>query len=249
MLDTARPTALPVSIAAIPEALRAIPHWLLWEYAWRQGRWTKVPYRAGTPRCPAAVDQPATWCPFAEALAWHGRGYGDGLGFVLTAALGLVGIDLDYCRDADPGALDPWAVAIVQAIRSYAEVTPSGTGVRIFARGTLPPHGRKCGDVEMCTEGRYLTVTGCHLADTPATLAERHEAIAALHRRIFAARQPLAAPLDGDGDGPPLDDDALLARALGAANGGKLARLWAGETRGYPSHSEADLALCSMLAF
>ena len=36
---------------------------------------------------------------------------------------------------------------------------------------------------------------------------------------------------------------------MNAANGDKFRRLWAGDTAGYPSHSEADQALCNLLAF
>jgi hypothetical protein len=45
-------------------------------------------------------------------------------------------------------------------------------------------------------------------------------------------------------------DDELIARAKGARDGGKFARLWDGEWEGeYASQSEADLALCMKLAF
>ena len=37
--------------------------------------------------------------------------------------------------------------------------------------------------------------------------------------------------------------------AKNAANGEKFLALWSGDTSGYPSHSEADLALCNLLAF
>lgn len=46
-----------------------------------------------------------------------------------------------------------------------------------------------------------------------------------------------------------LSDTALLERARAAANGEKFARLWRGNTSGYESHSEADMALCALLAF
>ncbi|MBI4564392.1 MAG: hypothetical protein HY716_06835 [Planctomycetes bacterium] len=56
-----------------------------------------------------------------------------------------------------------------------------------------------------------------------------------------ANRSP-AAPVD-------LDDQTLLDLARSAANGHKFTGLWNGEIAGYPSHSEADQALCCHLAF
>src|SRR5262249_4228846 len=46
-----------------------------------------------------------------------------------------------------------------------------------------------------------------------------------------------------------LADAELIEHAKSATNGAKFSRLWAGDTSGYPSQSEADLALCSILAF
>jgi primase-polymerase (primpol)-like protein len=61
----------------------------------------------------------------------------------------------------------------------------------------------------------------------------------------FSARNK-PAPRLGSID---LDDADLLAKAGRATNDDKLTRLWAGDMTGYSSHSEADLALCSHLAF
>ena len=51
-----------------------------------------------------------------------------------------------------------------------------------------------------------------------------------------------------------LSDAELVEQAMRAANGEKFARLWAGDTGEYATasnegRSEADLALCSLLAF
>jgi hypothetical protein len=46
-----------------------------------------------------------------------------------------------------------------------------------------------------------------------------------------------------------LSDNDVISRALSASNGERFSRLWNGDTSGYGSHSEADLALCGMLAF
>jgi putative DNA primase/helicase len=59
-----------------------------------------------------------------------------------------------------------------------------------------------------------------------------------------AAGSEPAMPVGND-----LDDETLIERARDAANGAKFDRLWRGDTSGYPSQSEADMALCSLLAF
>ena len=137
---------------------------------------------------------------------------------------------------------------IVRAIDSYTEVSPSGTGLHELAWGSLPGGLRRRGFIEMYDGGRFFTVTGRHVPGTPWTIEERTAALAAVHARYVGV--PAAPPLP-----PPsparasVSDAALLARAHGARNGGKFAALWRGDTSQYASRSEADLALCAMLAY
>jgi putative DNA primase/helicase len=148
--------------AAISARLRERDQWLVWRGERRDGRMTKVPYTAERrPRAASSTD-PATWRPFWDAVAaccWDELRL-DGIGYALTEADGVVGIDLDHCRDHDSGVIEAWALDIVQRIGSYTEVSPSGTGLRIIALGTLPTGRRKKRNVEMYDRGRYLTMTG-----------------------------------------------------------------------------------------
>jgi hypothetical protein len=66
---------------------------------------------------------------------------------------------------------------------------------------------------------------------------------------VFPARPAAARVAVSRDTALTLDDDAVLRGARDARNGAKFGRLWSGDTSGYPSASEADLALCSMLAF
>lgn len=227
--------------------------WVLWRSEKRDGKLTKVPYQVGGAR--ASVTDPATWTTFEKALAsvdrYRGVVHYDGLGFVLTAADPFVGVDLDHCRDRDTGALVAWAREIVDALNSYTEITPSAEGLRVFVRGALPPGGRKRGDVEMYDRARYLTVTGAHLPGTPTTIKDRTVELAAVHAKFLGAAAAEAADESGpaaDADAD-LDDAALLERARRARNGAAFSRLWSGDINGYPSPSEADLALSAHLAF
>jgi primase-polymerase (primpol)-like protein len=64
---------------------------------------------------------------------------------------------------------------------------------------------------------------------------------------------PLGAPAVTTGPTPTpttiLDDTALLEKARAAKNGTKFTALWSGDTTEHSSPSEADLALCILLAF
>ena len=100
----------------------------------------------------------------------------DGPGFVFRADDPFTGIDLDGCRDPKTEAVSEWAKEIVLKLGSYAEVSPSGTGVKIFVRGESPfATGRKielsnaeriCAKqpaIEVYNCGRYFAVTGLRL--------------------------------------------------------------------------------------
>jgi putative DNA primase/helicase len=107
---------------------------------------------------------------------------------------------------------------------------------------------RQTGKIELYDDGRYLTVTGHHLAGTPMQIEDRRDELPRWHAELFP---PAPAP-DHDPHGSPPDADkaALLDRARRAANGAKFGALYdRGDVRGYGSPSEADAALCLMLAF
>ncbi|MSQ17762.1 MAG: hypothetical protein EXR54_09440 [Dehalococcoidia bacterium] len=254
MVESVRPQALPVHPEIIPDQLKAIPQWVLWRWKQRPDqttgklKWTKPPYQPNGNQ--ASSTDPSTWVPFDEALDAHQHGGFDGIGFVVTPELGIVGVDLDHCVNAQTGTTEPWAQAIVDRLGSYTEVTPSGTGLRVFLHAKLPPGGRKRGNVEMYDSGRYLTVTGHHLTGTPLEIMDRQAEIEAIHAEVFAdrpSRQSRQPPPSSDT--VKLDDQELIAKAKSAANGDKFGRLWGGDASGYPSESEADLALCSLLSF
>jgi len=102
----------------------------------------------------------------------------------------------------------------------------------------------------MYDQGRFFTVTGHRLRGTSHVLEERQEQLSALHERLFSPRERDVPERQGKvASHNGLDDDEVLRRAASAANGARFAALWQGDRSGYASDSEADLALCSMLAF
>lgn len=225
------------------------PQWVAWRYMERAGRRTKPPVNPHTGR-DADVTDPATWGTWGQARERQLNDDLPGMGFVLTVDDGLAGVDLDDCLDGE-GRAAPWAAAIVDALDSYTEVSPSGTGLHILAWGRLPPGRRRAGNIEMYEAARYLTFTGAVYAGRWA-LCERSEALAAVHARYLGEpattqRAPAAAPVATAG--PALDDLAIVEKLFRSRAGQRIAALWTGNTAGYASPSEADLALAVHLAF
>jgi putative DNA primase/helicase len=161
-----RPVALPVSPASIPAVLKANAQFVGWRYEWRDEAWTKPPICVETGTYASATDL-RTCARYELAVRAYRNGTHelDGIGYVLIEDNQIVGFDLDHCRNPDTGEIDPWALELVQRLDSYTEVSPSGTGLRVWTFGTFtdPKQGRKHGDIEMYRGQRFLTLTGCHL--------------------------------------------------------------------------------------
>jgi hypothetical protein len=135
-------------LAKLPRALAPLierPQWCVWR--WTQlpnGNWQKPPYTATQPSRHASTKDPGTWADYATALAAMQAGHGDGISYILTEADPYAAIDLDNCRHVDTHSIDVWAQNFLEAGRaSYSEVTPSGTGCRIWGLADGAPLNRK----------------------------------------------------------------------------------------------------------
>ena len=150
-----------IDINNIPEELRGYDQWVAWKWEKRNGKPTKPPYDAKTGKR-ASHSNPETWGTFEQAFASYNSTDStfDGIGFVFSAEDPFCGIDLDDCIDAVSGTIEPWASKIITDFNSYTEVSPSGTGVKIFIKGHLPRAGIRNGKIEVYDNLRYFTVTG-----------------------------------------------------------------------------------------
>ena len=238
----------------IPEPLKLWPNWVCWKLETRDGKATKVPVNARTGDNAKSNDS-TTWSDFETTCQFyqdHGNNGIQGIGFELGApkSTPYVGIDLDDCRDPETGIIEHWAQGIIDKISSYTEISPSGTGIRIWTIAVLPEHGRKKGNIELYDGARYLTTTGNHLPGTPLTIEARHDEILEFHQAVFGEKTEKREPPTSS-TSCSIEDDELLKLAFNASNGPKFKQLWSGEWQGagYSSQSEADQALCNMLAF
>ena len=247
--------------AALPDDLLDRVQWVGWRKQTRGGDETKVPVDVNGGYA-SATDE-TTWTDFDEALAYAQEGNADGVGFVFTDNDPYVGVDLDTCRDSETGEIEDWAQMIIGRLDSYTEISPSGTGYHIIVRGELPPEGNRTGNLELYAHSRYFTVTGDRVDDTPLDVVDRTDELTAIHSAYFEtpdnesdseSPQTTVAITQTPGEdiaptGNDLTDEDVVERASNARNGLKFSHLWKGDTSAYDSHSEADMALCSMLAF
>lgn len=242
----------PFSVATfdrIPDELKRLGQWVGWRFEHTdQGKPTKVPYnvRAGYH---ASTTDPQTWAPFADAVAAVAAGHVHGIGFVFTEGDDYAGIDLDTPYDPETGEslLHPIDGArqqsIFQAMNSYSERSPSGRGLHIIVKASVP-HGRKRASVELYSSLRFFTFTGDVFHDAP--IADRQELVQILWSELGGQ----ATPNYFVGDlAETQSDDQIIQAARSARNGELFIQLWHGDASGYPSPSEADLALVDIISF
>lgn len=249
-----------------PTIAKDRPQWVCWRYSDRDSsKPAKLPLSPSTGE-PADVTNPADWSDLTTAQLYHYEGEiigyretvptnTDGFGFVFTADDPYVGVDIDDCVTLT-GRIKPWAVDILNKLDCYTEFSPSGTGIHCVCQGSLPNGNARSANLELYEEGRFFTVTTNQVSsiETSVHTPERTDELAKLYEEHIASEDstsdsPAQPTAVATGGGNSLSDEEVVAKATEAANGDKFARLWAGSTKGYPSHSEADNALCAMLAF
>lgn len=213
----------------IPEELKVLPQWVI------AGR-DKNLYNPRNKK-QANVNDSRTWGTFEEAKA-SGSTY---IGFVLTQKDPYCIIDLDN-KASNPCTPEQWArhIKILDAFDSYTEYSASGTGYHIIIKGEVEA-GLHRDNVEVYSSGRYMICTGNVVRQKP--IQDYQELLDVL----FSEMKPPVVPLKELGDS--LQDQEIFSMASSAVNADKFNTLCSGDLTGYPSQSEADFALLSILAF
>jgi len=236
----------------------------------------KAPYLAGSNGLYHASPVEGPWHDFDTACSLAVK-YSCGIGFVLTAEDPFSCIDLDV-KDAEsfdsqgkqypPEKRTPkqelaFYSGIVQFAQSYTELSASRKGLHIWVLGNIGA-GRRGKGVEVYSQQRFIICTG-----VPVSEVDYHILNGVAIPRILQAR-PLPV-VDGElilnnliqqfgtsGStielvevGEELTDGEIWKRAASASNAKKFKDLCEGNFQQYhfPSQSEADLALMSMLTF
>ena len=259
---------------AIPAELTSINRWVCWRLIPdKDGKDKKMPFNPSTGKL-ASTKDPSTWSDYATALAALSRYSYSGIGFVFSRSDDITGVDIDHCYDPNTGVLSDIASAIMAHCQTYAEFSPSGTGVHLYYHGAKPAGAcrKTTAGVEMYDDGRFFTVTGNPVPAQPGvfgsqpTIASSPETLEWIHETYIASKRAKGKAVQKHSDdlpeAAPLSDDDVLTRARLAKNGELFQLLYAGDWQNpalknpdqpseprYGSQSEADQALANLLAF
>lgn len=245
----------------IANELKELGKFCLWRYEKVKGRLNKVPYQINGRRASTANEE--HFSNFNEVLPFmndkkespektqsqENKFSGIGMGVFSPFAA----VDIDAC--VTDGKLTDLAQDIIQRLDSYTEYSLSRNGVRIickvsdlsFDKETYYINNRKIG-LEVYIPpytNRFVTLTGNVIRNKDAMLRDT-ELQDVLDRYMLRPNGNRALRIETKSY---LSDESILSKAISSKQADKFEQLWNGETSGYSSSSEADLALCSILAF
>jgi len=187
-----KPTILGVVPNKIPTELKSIPRWVMWRMVPQSKQngdivWKKVPYQ--TDGKMAKSTAAATWTTYEDAMDAYLMGGFDGIGITIDGSDDFQGIDLDDC--IIDGELNRDATEVLGRIDGYAEISPSGKGIKLFTRSNLAISGKK-GNIEVYRDGRYFTVTG-HTINGHGCLPETIQDIDWFVERHFGSNNQISS--------------------------------------------------------
>ena len=152
---------------AIPVELRARRQWVLWRAIDNNGVITKPPFQPNNPAYMADVNSPSDWGSFEDAVRVYSNNPSlfSGIGFVFSEDDEYFGLDIDDEAKVKPQFLETrkrFVSQIMSQVDTYTEVSPSGNGLHMIGRGSLPVDGKRSVDmqVELYVARRYFTITG-----------------------------------------------------------------------------------------
>ena len=150
----------------IPDELKREKRWCLYKIIQRDGKNTKLPLMPNGK--PAKSNDKTTWNSYEDCIAALNRNIGDGLGFMLGD--GYIGIDIDKVSDdIFVYSMDYRAKSMtadfLRGISTYAEISPSKTGLHFIGKGEVPGERKRYKNLEIYDKDRFFTVTGNVLKD------------------------------------------------------------------------------------
>jgi hypothetical protein len=183
-----------------------------------------------------------TWRSYETALStWQKNEHIAGVGRVIAEDEDLVGVDLDDCVDSASGELSPWASTIVERLDSYAEISPSLTGVKIWTRAPEVTTTYKKPRLEIYARSRYFTVTGLVIGSS-REIREADVELATIIEEEFPKVSRDRTPYDGPDRVLDLEDflDRTDVAIFDVASDGAAERKYRIRCPWLDEHSHAD---------
>lgn len=257
----------------LPDELKRRGLFCLWRYEKVKGRLSKTPYSLRGGR--AKSTDRKSFCDFNSAVNAVSKYSGIGLGIFD----GYCAVDIDHCvADGKLSELALDVINAMNSYTEYSP-SGEGVRIIFRADGFKYDkekyyiNNHKIG-LEIYVSGstnKYVTLTGNVIRNVP--IADRSDKLSDILNKymcknncqfavcnsqlnqysktsvppLMTASSTTELSKGGIGCRGSLPDDEVLSKAKAAKNGAKFSELWSGNFD--KSHSEADLALCSMLAF
>lgn len=242
----------------IPAELRELKQWGLFRRQWneKKNKFDKYPINPFTGYAGKSNDE-STWSDFETAVSAMQAYQMDGLAFYFKAP--YIGIDLDHkAEDLESMSLgqtngnDVWE--FLNSTRSYAELSMSGEGIHIIARGDIPGTRRRNikTEVEMYSDGRFFAITGNTFGQYSQVNDVPIEQMEYLYSHYLEDTTNKIVPLRNGQTvfkSHDLTTFEVLQKASESKQGKQFDELMAGDWSHYGSQSEADMAFANMLAF
>lgn len=238
----------------IPQALKERPQWVLWNSRERTDRsgetfLSKEPVSVNNRNI--SWKDKKNWKSFEQVKQEYEQGGFNGIGFVLSEDTPLLCVDLDNIEDLSK--MDAELHYLTN--HSYTEVSPSGTGLHIWFKGTKPEGftGTKKGNVEIFGgQDKFVTVTGeVFEADQggPTTVEAKPEVIQLIADKYFTKPVQKKSPnLNDEGNSSVKLSDGQIVELIQRFKP-KSYKVYQGDFSNYASQSDAVMALMNDLAF
>jgi putative DNA primase/helicase len=251
----------------VPQELLEVDRWVMWRSELTQDpetattKFSKKPRNPHAPASYASHSDPETWGPFELAASRYENSVGsadplNGVGLVFSDDDDLMGIDLDKCVDPDTGEVEGWALNIVERFETYAEVSPSGTGIKLWLYGTLPGARRRDDSrgIEMYDTKRFFTVTGQRLECAPRTVARPDpKLLEEFYYSVFPPSDASGHPGESGHvkSSPEMSDEKILKHLRSDKGAEKFASAYDdGDLSSWDgNHSKADWYLAGRIGF
>ncbi len=243
-----KPDNMEIKTENIPHELIEKPQWICWKWMMRDGKLTKPPFNPISGEFANSTDS-KTWTDFQRVYSIFKTGKYDGIGFMLSK--GYTGVDFDDIRDPNNGGIPDPYLSEIHKLNSYTEISPSGKGVKTLTKATLPKSGHHGDKIGVFDNARYFCITGHTIENVSKNIESRQQEIDDLVRKFWPedfneGSIPIGQPLIPKEIQPT---DLIISKIKHSSRGKRFEKLWGGDISDYPSQSEADLALCLILAF